>query len=1002
MKRIFLRCFTVLLEIALLTGLLPIMSSAADDELVLTKIGHASSDAVSITTAATRSVMLTVPFSYAGNTIDLSTDLTIEKAASIRTVITHFYDGSTASVGDGGSPGSPVSMTVLYYKDGNTAQQYRTAYHISVVRAERKIPVFSGTITKDVSGVMPNVEISDIVFTADDFLKQYTANDGGALTGVSIAGSSLSSGCLKISSGNNFVNYISGTVLSLADLKNLVFDAVGTGSVSYIVSAYWGGDTTNAIGTVILTITVNGITAPAISSPLSKSVNAGSVCAFSLSDFSNLVRLYNGTLDSIEITPTNTGAGVWLNGTSPFTGTTAFTASTIGHLTFSANDAGTAAFTWRVSNEAGFSDPGSGSVTVKTTEKPTITSSVAKSVSLGTTLVFSLSDFSSCYSLNNGTLGRIVITPSSSNCGTWYKGSSVFTGSKAFTKDDISTLKFKSTQCGQAQFTWTVSNEKGTSATASGMITVNAAVAGISWSTALNTRLTFAASDFNAACNTATGANLSHVYFTLPPASCGTLYYGYSSPSNPGSNITSNTTLYYKNSPKISDVTFVPAANYTGTFVISYTGFNTNNIIYAGEIKMTVGNAGDVSYHTARNAARTFDATDFNMACVNVTGSNLSYVYLTLPSSSCGTLYYGYSSPSNPGTAVGPNSSYSMQNLSYITFVPAANYNGTLSIPYTGVALNNVAYTGYVMITVGGSGVISYTTNENKAIGFAAADFNAACLNLTGSKLHFVRFMLPSAADGKLYYGYSSISSHGSAVSADTAFYMEAAPYIGYVACVPAADFSGTLTVSYFGYSINGTLFTGNITIKVSRQTGSANFADVGPSYEWAAGAIDYMFDAGIVNGTGGNRYSPGANMTRGDFLLMLYRAMGYKGSTKSNFSDVPKGSYYYDAIAVAKALGIAKGSNNKIGPTTPLTRQDAMVYIHRALLVTGVTPIPGTSADIAPYTDKATVSKYALEAVETLVKAGMIKGTYDKLNPTAVLSRAEMAVVLYRVKINY
>jgi hypothetical protein len=129
---------------------------------------------------------------------------------------------------------------------------------------------------------------------------------------------------------------------------------------------------------------------------------------------------------------------------------------------------------------------------------------------------------------------------------------------------------------------------------------------------------------------------------------------------------------------------------------------------------------------------------------------------------------------------------------------------------------------------------------------------------------------------------------------------------------------------------------------------------------------------------------------------------MGYTGSTKTNFSDVPKGSYYYNAIAIAKDLGIAIGSNNKIGPTTPLTRQDAMVYIYRALAVTGVSLNPGSSADIAVFSDKGKISNYALEAVKTLVKAGMIKGNGDKLMPASVLSRAEMAVVLYRVKITY
>jgi hypothetical protein len=1001
-KKIMFLCCTVLLGLALLTGLLPAFTYAAGSELVLTKIGHTSSDSVSITNASTRSVKLTVPFSYAGNTLDLSTGLIIEKAPAIDSVITSFNTGVLATVGDAGTAGPPVSMSVAYYKGGNSAVQYSTSYNISIVRAARVEPTFTGTIAKTITDVMPNSKINDITFSSSEFSCLYTANDGGPITGVSITGSSLSCGALKIGGGSSYVNYVSGKPVAMNDIGSLVFDAVSSGTVFYLVSAYAGDDMSKPIGSVLLTITVNGITVPVISGPVSKTINAGSSYTFSLSDFSSQANLKGGTPDSIEITPAPTGAGVWLNSSAPFTGTTVIPSSAIGNLKFSANEAGTAAFTWRVSNEAGFSDYGSGTITVKSIAKPVITSSVVKSVNLGATLVFSLSDFSSCYSLNNGTLKDIVITPSKTDCGTWYKGSAAFTGAKTFNKNDISTLKFKAAQCGQAAFTWTVSNEKGASAKGSGLITVNAVAATISYSTDQNTVKKFSASDFNAACKEATGAGLDYICFSLPPAACGTLCYGYSSSASPGTAVTSNTALYYGKAPRISDVTFVPAADYTGTFTISYTGVNTKDIVYTGEIKITVGNAGDVSYHAAQNSARTFDASDFNRACMNMTGASLSYVYFTLPSLSSGTLYYGYASPLSPGTAVSPNSLYSTQDLSYVTFVPAANFAGTLSILYTGIASNNVSYTGYIRITVGGLGTVSYTTGENRAVWLLGADFNTACINLTGSRLHSVRLLPPSVSEGRLFYNYSSVLNRGSAVSPDTPYYLDNAPYIGYVAFVPAADFSGTAYITFLGYSTGGTQFTGNIAIKVNGRSGSAYFSDVGSSYEWAAGAIDYLHDAGIVLGTGGNQYTPGAAMTRGDFLLMLHRAMGYTASTKSNFSDVPKGSYYYDAIAIAKSLGIAKGTDNKIGPATPLTRQDAMVYIYRALLVTGVKLTPGTSADLASFTDKGKVSKYALEAVQTLVKAGMIKGCYNRLNPGSVLSRAEMAVVLYRVKISF
>jgi len=107
---------------------------------------------------------------------------------------------------------------------------------------------------------------------------------------------------------------------------------------------------------------------------------------------------------------------------------------------------------------------------------------------------------------------------------------------------------------------------------------------------------------------------------------------------------------------------------------------------------------------------------------------------------------------------------------------------------------------------------------------------------------------------------------------------------------------------------------------------------------------------------------------------------------------------YYYNAIAAAKSLGIAQGDNNKFRPEAPLTRQDAMVLIYRALSVTGTKLSQGSASNISGFTDKGKISSYALTAVQTLVKAGIITGSNSKINPLGSLTRAEMAVILYRV----
>jgi len=60
---------------------------------------------------------------------------------------------------------------------------------------------------------------------------------------------------------------------------------------------------------------------------------------------------------------------------------------------------------------------------------------------------------------------------------------------------------------------------------------------------------------------------------------------------------------------------------------------------------------------------------------------------------------------------------------------------------------------------------------------------------------------------------------------------------------------------------------------------------------------------------------------------------LGLTVSFEGNFEDVKPGAYYYEAIGVAKKLGIATGSgNNQFKPQESISRQDMMVLTARAL----------------------------------------------------------------------
>ena len=335
--------------------------------------------------------------------------------------------------------------------------------------------------------------------------------------------------------------------------------------------------------------------------------------------------------------------------------------------------------------------------------------------------------------------------------------------------------------------------------------------------------------------------------------------------------------------------------------------------------------------------------------------------------------------------------------------MPKTGYTGTVTINYTGYNTDGDSFTGTVMITVGRDSTaddIIYETAQDTKITFSEIDFKNICDDATGEDLSYVKFTLPLSSTGKLYYNYTSASNYGSAVSASTKYYLDSEAYLSEVSFVPKTDYTGIVTINYTGYNTDGESYTGKINITVNESSvRSQYFTDVDENFSWATEAIDYLYQSNIVTGTGSGQYNPAGRMSRGDFMLMLYRALKLESSSAAeNFSDVAKDSYYYEAIAVAKALGIAQGGGGKFSPKSTLTRQDAMVLVARALEVSGITVAAGSSSDLAGFNDKDVISDYAIDAVRSLVKAKIITGSGLYINPREAITRAEMAVILDRV----
>lgn len=552
---------------------------------------------------------------------------------------------------------------------------------------------------------------------------------------------------------------------------------------------------------------------------------------------------------------------------------------------------------------------------------------------------------------------------------------------------------------------------------------VNDTADDLEYSVKSDKQLDFDEDDFNTTCEDLRKKKLDYVKFTLPSSYAGTLYFKYTSKDNYYSKVKDSDKYYYDEAPSISEVTFVPDKDYEGTVTVKYTGFDVKGGEFKGKIKIDVaegsGASNVISYSVDSGKTVKFDDDDFGDLCDDLKGKELDYINFTLPSPSQGTLYYNYDN-GNYDSKISASKDYFYDDtpkISKITFVPDKSFTGVCKIKFNGYDIKNSSFEGTVEITVGGGSlrsadVISYTAKAGTSIYFKEDDFNNACKKLLNKSLEYVKFTLPPSSGGKLYYGYTSAGNYTSEVSDSTKYFYGATPFLLNVAYVPAANASGTATIEYTGYDREGSAYKGKVQITVSG-TGTApvtlkkskHFKDVDEAYSWAVDYIDSLYTSGIVAGTTVDgtvkNFNPASKITRGEFMLMLSRALGLQaGATSGNFSDVAKGSYYYDAIAAAKALGIAQGSENKFYPNSSITREDTMVLALRAMTKSGKTVASGDVSILSVYSDSYVIDDYAKEPIAALIKAGIITGSDDnKIHPMENITRAEAAAIIYRIK---
>ena len=161
-------------------------------------------------------------------------------------------------------------------------------------------------------------------------------------------------------------------------------------------------------------------------------------------------------------------------------------------------------------------------------------------------------------------------------------------------------------------------------------------------------------------------------------------------------------------------------------------------------------------------------------------------------------------------------------------------------------------------------------------------------------------------------------------------------------------------------------------------QTESKSFSDV-KTGDWYADAVKYVSDKGLMSGTGSDKFAPSATTTRAMLMTVLARYAG---------EDTTGGATWYEkGMEWAKAKGVSDGTN----PNANITREQLVTMMYRYV------GSPKADGKLDSFSDAASVSTYAADAMQWAVANGIVNGSNGKLNPQNNATRAEVAAILMR-----
>jgi hypothetical protein len=180
-------------------------------------------------------------------------------------------------------------------------------------------------------------------------------------------------------------------------------------------------------------------------------------------------------------------------------------------------------------------------------------------------------------------------------------------------------------------------------------------------------------------------------------------------------------------------------------------------------------------------------------------------------------------------------------------------------------------------------------------------------------------------------------------------------------------------------------------------------FPDVDNKKNWAENYIETLANKLIIKGKPDGSFSPGEEMTRAQFTVLLVKALALPGERyEQKFKDVKASDWFNlnGELTAAIKYGIIAGKpDGSFAPNEKVTRAQAAIMFNRALKL-GFVKFDMTKLDktkrVTDFLDAAKMNEESKMAIEAIYQAGIINGKPDStFDPSGKTRRDQMAKML-------